>query len=405
MALNAPGEFSWLTRITRIGAHATETPYMSLEISRHDGELASLAPTWTSLLDPSSPGAAFRSYAWLASWWRQFGGGRAPHVLVAREEGRVIGLLPLYAGATTFGAPARRFMGDGIVGSDYLGVVGAARDEPCLARAFARSLLEEGASLHLDGLHARDPLVDELARDPRSVVETRFRCPHLTVDRTADFDAYLRALPEGTGAQWRRRRRWLEKRPGYRVEVLRTPAELTRGMELLLELHRARWALDGGSQAIDDARVERFHRDAALALAELGWARLYVLSADHAPRAVLYGFQIGSRFAFYQAGHDPAWRPRSVGTVLLGHVIEACFREGIVEFDFLRGSEPYKRRWAQGERATALVRCVSPGLRGRLDEAHRGALSLGRNVLRRVLPERLHAMARAARRRVMKLLP
>ena len=33
------------------------------------------------------------------------------------------------------------------------------------------------------------------------------------------------------------------------------------------------------------------------------------------------------------------------------------------EFDFLRGSEPYKFRWATGERRTVRVRAVGAGLR------------------------------------------
>jgi CelD/BcsL family acetyltransferase involved in cellulose biosynthesis len=372
--------------------------HAKLEVSRHRGSIDALAADWDALLDLDEPGAVFRSRAWLGPWWRHLAGNRTAHVLVAREAGRTIGILPLYERTTTFGAPARRFMGDGIVGSDYLGAIARTADQPRVTVAFARALAEEDATLHLDGIDSADPLVAALAHDARARVEHRYHCPHLRV--SGDFESYLRALPEGTGAQWRRRRRWLERRPGFAIEIAHAPGEIERRVDELFSLHRARWALDGGSQAIDDPRIEGFHRDAARELAALGWARVFTLTAEGAPRAALYGFQLGRRFAFYQAGHDPSWRPRSVGTVLLGAVIEHCFQEGLAEFDFLHGSEPYKRRWARGERTTVIVRRSSAGVRGHLDDGARAIVTFGKQALAAVLPLRAQALARALRARL-----
>jgi CelD/BcsL family acetyltransferase involved in cellulose biosynthesis len=375
-----------------------------VEVARHDGEPSALASEWAALVDPRHPGAAFRSAAWLSTWWKINSPKGEPLVLVARERGRTIGILPLYAERTGLGGRRLRLMGDGIVGSDYLGAAAQPDEAPRVCGAFARWLAAAAVDeLDLDGLFDDDPLVSALraATAGRAAVTPRYLCPHVRF--AGSFDAYLDGLPDGIGQQWRRRRRWLEKRPGYRLDVLSSPAEVALGIDVLLALHRRRWAQEGGSDAIDGPRLEAFHREAARRLAGLGWAQVFVLHVEGAPRAALYGFRHGDRFAFYQAGLDPDWRARSVGTVLLGQVIQRCFVEGLSEFDFLRGSEPYKLRWATGWRETVRLGVRNDGLRPWLShQSHRVWLRL-RAAGKRALPSEAWEWARRTRRRALAL--
>src|SRR6266542_5492495 len=60
-----------------------------------------------------------------------------------------------------------------------------------------------------------------------------------------------------------RRRRWLEKQPGFAIGVAETPAEVPEAMEDFLRLHHLRWDAEGGSAGIPRGLVEDFHRDVA----------------------------------------------------------------------------------------------------------------------------------------------
>jgi CelD/BcsL family acetyltransferase involved in cellulose biosynthesis len=374
----------------------------SLEIAVHRGDLDALAPFWDALLDERHPGAAFRSWAWISAWWKSFSAGREPFVLVARQGAATVGILPLCAERSPLGGRRLLFMGEGIVGSDYLGIVCRAEDEERLARVFAAHLARESYDeLELDGIMRGDPLLPALEGvmpASRADVELRYRCPHITLGD--DFDAYLATLPDGTGQQWKRRLRWLEKRPGFEIERITDPAQLVPGLDALFELHHKRWAVEGGSDAIDSGAVEAFHRLAGRALAERGWARLYLLHVEGAPRAALYGWRHGDRFVFYQAGYDPEWRQRSVGTVLLGHIVKECFADGLAEYDFLRGSEPYKLKWANGWRETVRLRARDSSLRALIHDAGRTAYWRLRAAGKRALPESALDWARRARKRV-----
>lgn len=368
-----------------------------IEVDEWRGPLEPLAAEWSALVDASHPGAAFRSFPWVSSWWNGASTGREARVLVAREHGRTIGLLPLYAERIALGGVRLRLMGDDIVGSDFLGVIARPADLSAVVGAMAARLRAQGdCELQLDDLLPDDPLLAALRPDRNFAIAPRYRCPFLRIVGT--FDEYIAQLPDGAGAQWQRRLRWLERKSGYRIERLTREDEMARGMDALFDLHRQRWALDGGSDAFDGARVERFHRDASRRLAALGWARIYLLHVEGVPRAALYGFRHGDRFVFYQAGHEPAWRPRSVGTVLLGEVVRESFAEGIAEFDFLRGDEAYKLQWATGWRETMRVTSQPRGLRPWL--RHEGRrLSTGLKRLgKEALPPRLVEWARAQRR-------
>src|SRR5206468_12094427 len=125
------------------------------------------------------------------------------------------------------------FMGEGIVGSDYLGVVCRAGDEERLARAFADHLAHESYDeLSLDGIVRGDPLLPALEGvlpASRADIELRYKCPHITL--RDDFESYIAELPDGTGPQWKRRLRWLEKRPGFEIETLTDPNAVVVGLD------------------------------------------------------------------------------------------------------------------------------------------------------------------------------
>lgn len=373
-----------------------------VEVVAHRGDLDALAPIWERLVDPAHPGAAFRSWAWLSAWWKSFSVDKELFVLVAREDGVAVGLLPLCAERSPLGGRRLVFMGEGIVGSDYLGLVCKMADEERLAYAFADHLSRQNYDeLSLDGIVRGDPLLPALEGvipASRAEVELRYRCPH--IELVGDFESYLAELPEGTGAQFKRRARWLQKQKGYRIECLTEPDALVGGLDALFELHHKRWAVEGGSDAIDGPAVEAFHRLAGRALAERGWARLWLMHVDGAPRAASYGFRHGDRFAFYQAGYDPEWRQRSVGTVLLGEIVRQMYDESVAEYDFLRGTEAYKLKWANGWRETVRLRARDASLRAMIHDAGRTAYWRLREAGKRALPESALEWARRARKKV-----
>jgi CelD/BcsL family acetyltransferase involved in cellulose biosynthesis len=371
---------------------------LRVEVITDPTALPALAAAWDLLLDERSPGAVFRSAAWLVPWWEHLGGGRALRLLVARDGDRLAGVLPAYLAATAFGTRLR-LLGDGIVGSDHLGAIARADELPAVAEAFAAHLVEHEGDAALEWLDEDDPLADALARRAWATgarLERHRATPSPFIPLAGRYGDWLAALPLGAGAQIARRRRWLERQRDFLIEVRKRADDVAAGLDDLFRLHAARWAVDGGSDGLRGDDVLAFHRVAARRLADRSWARLWLLHVDGAPRAALYGFQRGGRFAFYQSGHDPAWRARSVGTVLLHAAIEEAFRSGLAEFDLLHGDEPYKAALGAARRQLVSLR-LAAGPRARLLRAAESAGATARRWGRAAVPETAVAWVRRRR--------
>ena len=375
----------------------------NVEVTAHRGDLAALAASWQELVDPDHPGAAFRSWAWISAWWKSFSVGRQPFVLVARDGGAPIGLLPLCAERSPLGGRRLVLMGEGIVGSDYLGIVGRAADQERLACAFARQLAQESYDeLDLDGILRGDPLLRALARvipASRSAVELRYRCPH--IELKADFAHYLAGLPDGTGAAVR-----------AAPALAREAARLSRSSASAIptqsssgSTHSSSCTASAGQPTAAPTPSTASGSSSSIASPPARWPSAAgrgcgscTSMARRAPRS--YGFRHGNRFAFYQAGYDPEWRQRSVGTVLLGEIVRQLYDEGVGEYDFLRGTETYKLRWANGWRETVRLRARDASLRARIHGAGRTVYWRLREAGKRALPASALAWARRARRKV-----
>jgi CelD/BcsL family acetyltransferase involved in cellulose biosynthesis len=387
------------------------------EVVRDPAGLLPLRSAWGALCDESEAGCLFLTPEWLIPWWEHFGAGRDLCCIAVFERERLVDFLPLFGEVARFaGISARRvaFVGDGATGCDYLDVLALPGRETDVRAAVLEALGElpwdvcdldslwrDSATAHFlaqrfpNGRAVRSSNAGLGGRAARVVRDARLRfvCPRIPLAGTsAEFFASL-----GRRENLRRREKWLYKQPGVSVEVARTPAEARAAVERFLELHRARWAVEGGSDGLADARHEAFHRTVVQKLAERGWLRVYTLFAARRPVASVYGVVHKRTFLYYQSGYDPAWASKSVGLVLLARTVQDAWAEGLVEFDFLRGNEPYKSDWARGERWTIQMR-LWRGARGQAARTAQQAAVFARESIKAALPRGALATARRARR-------
>ncbi len=197
-----------------------------------------------------------------------------------------------------------------------------------------------------------------------------------------------------------RRRKWLEKQPGYALETTTEPGALARPMADFLRLHRLRWASDGGSQGIKGPSVEAFHRDATQLLAEEGKLRMYTLRLGEQALASVYGMVDRGKFLYFQSGYDPEWRNKSVGLVLVGETFRDALGAGVREYDFLRGTESYKSDWTTKQRRTVALRISQATAVGRWFGQHEQLAKQVRELFKRALPDDLVERIRRYRRKL-----
>jgi CelD/BcsL family acetyltransferase involved in cellulose biosynthesis len=123
--------------------------------------------------------------------------------------------------------------------------------------------------------------------------------------------------------------------------------------------------------------VHAFQEQVTERALEQGWLLMYVLRLSGKAVAVMYGFNYGGRFYFYQHGFDDRYKPQSLGLVLMGLTIHAVIDEGAREFDMLWGVEPYKFLWAREVCVLQRIELFPPNIGGTL---HRHALEIRRKA-------------------------
>jgi CelD/BcsL family acetyltransferase involved in cellulose biosynthesis len=298
----------------------------------------------------SAAGASpFATWAWADAWWRQWGapGAFAVRACRRRSDGSLAAILPL---CRTRRRPLRALRWIGHGPGDELGPVCSAADRPLAAAALASALADEGGVMLAERLPEEDgweALLDGLVLE-------REASPVLALN--GDWDAYLASRSAKLRQTLRRSERRLAR---ARFRLADAPERLARDLDTFFELHAARF---GARSAVLGARTHAFHHDvAARALAD-GWLRLWLVELDGRPAAAWYGFRMSGREWYYQLGWDPALARESIGLALVAYSIRAAMEDGMTEYRFLRGDEPYKARF--GARETRLVTLALAASRG-----------------------------------------
>jgi CelD/BcsL family acetyltransferase involved in cellulose biosynthesis len=339
-------------------------------------ELAGLAAHWNAL----ARGVPFRSWCWLAAWWRHY--GQPP-----RNAGRRLFVLAVYVESHPGRREVVRFLGSGDVCSDYLSILALPGREQEVAVALADWLCGDSpaadgdwTTLLLSGVDADDAVTRRFvsaieARGSLVLREPAQNCWRIPLPVT--WDEYLATLSRSHRKQLRRLQRRLFDTGRATLRLVRDDADLTQGLSILADLHIRRRQALGQRGRFASSQFAAFHRDAASQLLRQGNLRLAWLEVDGRPLAAEYQVTGNDVVYAYQSGIDPAALDVEPGRLVMMATLRSAIEEGYRAFDLLRGDEPYKSHWRALPRPSMQVK-ILPG-RG-ADWLRRGAWAAGQQV-------------------------
>lgn len=348
--------------------------------------LWALQPEWNALLTSSRSDCVFLTFEWLSTWWKHLAESRKLEVLTTRENGRLVGILPLCVRQAQYARMMPRvleFIGSGVIGSDYLDAIIQHEKEDEILDAFTHYLDVRGLMLQFSQLNRASSLVrrmaDRLGSRNWTLSDIQINdCPYVPLEGHS-WQTYLADLGSSQRYNFQRRLRNLEKSEGFRFEQ-NTP------LDVIIDLHKKRWAgRDGQSEAFQTDNIVAFHRSFAELARAQGWLRLLSIWMDDKPMAGLYGLRYGSKFYFYQSGFDAAFSKQSAGLVMMGLSIKTAVDEGVTEYDLLHGCEEYKFHWAKERRELGRIEAFPPQARGALFRHCITANRAARRLVRRML--------------------
>jgi CelD/BcsL family acetyltransferase involved in cellulose biosynthesis len=207
----------------------------------------------------------------------------------------------------------------------------------------------------MDRIRADSVAVSYL-RDHSSLLGYEFSCESVDVlyemDLPDSWEGYLALLPGRERHETCRKLARLEGAAHVGLQVIEDPKDVSVAMDAFMALFRSN--RKEKSRFMTDT-MESFFRSLATGMAEAGLLRLFLLDLDNVPVAAALCFDHHSTVYLYNNGYDQRFSNLSVG--LLGKVFS--IRDSIIRkrgrYNFLRGSEPYKRRL--GGHVLGLLRC------------------------------------------------
>jgi CelD/BcsL family acetyltransferase involved in cellulose biosynthesis len=364
---------------------------MKVETIESAEEFNELHDSWDELLKSSRSSGVFLTHEWLSSWWKHLAADRRLSIIVAREDGRLLGVLPLAKRRAQYARMMPRvleFLGSDQIGSDYLDAIIAAGHERDVSSAFAEYCHRRGLMLQLSQLRAGScavsVLAESLAGRGWTIADTKLNvCPYIDL-KGMTWERYLETIGS-IRKNLSRYLRYLPKHFDVQIDCVQSPSDAGAALEIVMDLHRKRWESAGTSEAFQTPAVINFHHEFIGLAAARGWLRILILRLNGRPAASLYGLRYGPTFYFYQSGFDPEFSRHSVGVVIMGLTIKAAIEEGALEYDFLHGDEEYKFHWTSATRDLGRLELYPPGAGARI---YRHAIHFNRaarRVARRVL--------------------
>jgi CelD/BcsL family acetyltransferase involved in cellulose biosynthesis len=302
-----------------------------------------LAGEWDAVLQQSSSKTLFLTNAWQKTWWQYLGDGEL-RVLSFREDGKLIGIAPLFFEENAMGGVEVALVGCKEV-SDYLDFIFARGHEEACFRAVIDYLKGGEApawhTLGLCNIIESSPTLsifkDMLNAEGWNAVATfEDVCP--IVQLPATFDEYLAMLD---GKERRELQRKLRRATeDVAITFAADKATLDKDMDDFITLMKASMV---GKTSFMTPRMERFFKAAAHAMLDAGWLQLSFLEVEGQRAATYLNFEYDNTVLVYNSGLDPQkFSYLSPGQVLVARLIEKAIEDKRRAFDFLQGDEDYK---------------------------------------------------------------
>ena len=319
-----------------------------------------LEDEWDELVREMKRPSPFLLHAWLSEWWRHYGAGWTLAVHVVRQDGRLLGALPLMVGVKS-GVRVVRFLGGRQ--SALADLLLAPDADDSVARLLAGRLAASDHHLvDLYGIPAGSRIVAALGPSRLHVI-TRIEAPVL--DLVPNWAAVYEARTSAKARSLhRRRRRQLAALGQLEVSVARTAAELEPALEDAFRLHALRWAGRPDGSGFVTPTGMQFHRAVIKRLAELDVARIVTLTLDGRAIAFHYFLAFAGCMYVHRLAFDPALSRYSPGLVNTLDTIQVASDEGLSRVEFLGGAERYKLELADRFEPLCQALGLASGVRG-----------------------------------------
>jgi len=297
---------------------------------------------WNSLLARSEINTVFLTQQWINCWWDVLGSDNELLLLAAKDGSEIVGIAPLM-----INRKVAQFISAGETDySDF--IINTEKKHEVLTAFFYYLKNNRGLfnRLSLDNIPERSSTVEfirSLSQKTqwKTIESVSSECSAIEIrDKEEQARASLRKNDVKT------RFNYLNKNGRLEYRVLTDIKEIDATLDGFFEMHKDRRLIAGDSSKFLGGRAKEFYRKLADAFLPEGWLRFNVLKFNGELIACHFGFLHENTLLHYTPTFNMDYFKRSPGLVLMKFMLEECLENQVELFDFTRGAEGYKRRFA-----------------------------------------------------------
>ena len=366
MSMTAVASTVSVGRVPRSG------PATSTEVVSDYSTFLAMEAEWNEAVDRAGVTDPFLRHEWLRTWWDCFAGERQLHVIVVRQDERIVAIAPLMRETVQmYGLPIRKIdfiHNDHTPRIDFIVTARPAEAYDAIWKAL-RETHDRWDLLQLSRIPRGSGTCDAMQRlaEGERCATGRWQgdvSPYLTL--TGTWEDYHSGLSAKFRSNLRNRLSRLAKLGTPALEILEDAPAIAAARDEALRLEASGWKQESGTSICSDPAVERFYTLLAERATREGWLRLMFLTCGGRRIATSYGSRFGNRLFLFKTGYDPEFATCSPFKLLTWFAIQAAYAEGLSEVDFLGDAEPWKLEWTDTSRPHDWLFVFSGSVRARL---------------------------------------
>jgi CelD/BcsL family acetyltransferase involved in cellulose biosynthesis len=328
---------------------------LTLRVLESIEEIGPWVGAWSSLLDRSPADSLFLTPEWHLSWLEAMGEEVAPRFVLGLDaQGTLRALLPLalrWIRVGPFKLRVAELSGEEMASGDHLGMIHDSSVADASWPEFGSRLRQLAGETDLLRFRAMDD--GDTAAWLRSVARENswpsLEAPPDVAPRAAlprDFDTYMASLSGPHRKEIRRLWRRLTASAPVQSALNEASRPLEAVLDGLVDLHVSLWKGRGRTGTLAAPRKREFLKKICRRSLNNGWLRLRQIDVGGHLAAAILVFHRKESAYYYQSGWDPSYASYKIGQAAVVDAMRGAIEEGISFFDFLRGDEAYKYRFA-----------------------------------------------------------
>ena len=340
---------------------------MEIEIINDLGRWRAMREIWDETLEQSPANHVCMTFEWFRAWWAAFGARHQLFVMVVKEKGKVIGIVPLMCGRTRYrGIPLRTigFMAnehsaccDFIVERKRENVIEAAVEY--LKRQCAWDIMVFENVPRYSPTH--EILRSSFARyDMLSGVRDGLRSPY--IDMAEDWDTFFAQRTKKFRKVLKNKINRIARLGNYTVSLYDTIEDEPGLLKRLAEISRNSWKARRHNALASRPETLCFFNDLSHRAGRKQWLRIWILTVNGMDIAYEYHLRRGATDYGLRADFNEEYRESSPGSVLDLHIVKHLFRDGCRKYDLCGSDDFYKMNWTTKVREHSKFMVFNSGL-------------------------------------------